>query len=151
MLYVNKCIIIYYAQNFNSTERVSSIGGQLFPGSKAAKSSFGLDFCNYANIGSCIFTQLLHGCSCTLFHCVVNMLFTITFAGFYEVEKITGMDIREKQRYFHVKWQGYDDKDNTWEPETNVPKDLVATGEFINSYSGIRRKLCTAELQRLES
>lgn len=46
--------------------------------------------------------------------------------GFYDVEKITGMDIREKQRFFHVKWQGYEDKDNTWEPEANVPKDLVA-------------------------
>ena len=62
----------------------------------------------------------------TFNHCIVNMLFTITFAGFYEVEKITGMDIREQQRYYHVKWQGYEDKDNTWEPETNVPKDLVA-------------------------
>ena len=64
--------------------------------------SDGVDFCNYANI-----RQYLHSyCMVVLYtfnHCVVNMLFTITFAGFYEVEKITGMDIREQQRYFHVK------------------------------------------------
>ena len=50
------------------------------------------------------------------------------FSGLWEFESITGIDIRNGKKYFHVKWNK-DEK--TWEPEKNVPAEHIA--DFINS------------------
>jgi hypothetical protein len=40
-------------------------------------------------------------------------------------EKASGRKGRKKQREFLVKWAGYDDTHNSWEPEANLTPDLV--------------------------
>jgi hypothetical protein len=46
----------------------------------------------------------------------------------YEVEKIVdGPNERDK---FFIKWEGYPDSENTWEPSENLPEEMVE--EFLN-------------------
>ncbi|KAK4064035.1 uncharacterized protein Triagg1_9191 [Trichoderma aggressivum f. europaeum] len=51
----------------------------------------------------------------------------------WEVEKIVDSRIEEEtfEHYFRVKWKGFSDKDNTWEPKKNLAncKDLVEAYE----------------------
>jgi hypothetical protein len=41
----------------------------------------------------------------------------------YEVEKIKGNIVENGERLYEVKWKGYLDSENTWEPETSFDKD----------------------------
>lgn len=43
----------------------------------------------------------------------------------YEFDKILDSQIIDKKRKYLVKWSGYDDSANTWEPAKNLPKDAV--------------------------
>ena len=38
----------------------------------------------------------------------------------FEVEKILDMRVRRKKRFFLVKWKGFSNEENTWEPESNL-------------------------------
>ena len=60
----------------------------------------------------------------------------------FYVEEIKAMKYKKKKRFFLVKWQNFDDEDNTWEPEENLHPTLVKdylekrkTNEQINSIS----------------
>lgn len=54
----------------------------------------------------------------------------------YEVEEIldSGMDAKTKQVMFLVKWKGYAEDDNTWEPKTN----LAHAKELLNDYEATK-------------
>lgn len=55
--------------------------------------------------------------------------------GEYEVEKI--VDVRENKngdKEYLIKWIGYSDSDNTWEPSKNIQQNL------INSFESERSK-----------
>lgn len=39
---------------------------------------------------------------------------------FYKVEKVVGHRKRKGKNYFLIKWKGYDDSENTWEPEEHL-------------------------------
>lgn len=56
----------------------------------------------------------------------------------YEVEDIvdSGMDHGTKQVLFLVKWKGYGDKDNTWEPKTN----LTHAKELVKEFETAKKK-----------
>eukprot|EP01053_Blabericola_migrator_P001451 Blabericola_migrator_1__1450@NODE_1381_length_4673_cov_78_048198_g926_i0_p3_GENE_NODE_1381_length_4673_cov_78_048198_g926_i0NODE_1381_length_4673_cov_78_048198_g926_i0_p3_ORF_typecomplete_len336_score60_72Chromo/PF00385_24/1_2e10_NODE_1381_length_4673_cov_78_048198_g926_i019582965 len=55
----------------------------------------------------------------------------------YSVETIKDMmqDCRDKQFYFCVKWQGYPEEDNTWEPEENL-----AFGDHADRIDFLKRR-----------
>jgi len=38
----------------------------------------------------------------------------------YRVEKIVSGEKRGRIRYFLIKWEGYPEEENTWEPERNL-------------------------------
>ncbi|XP_031637264.1 histone-lysine N-methyltransferase SUV39H1-A-like [Contarinia nasturtii] len=41
----------------------------------------------------------------------------------YEVEKILKQEIRNEKTYYYLKWVGYNNRYNTWEPEENLNCD----------------------------
>jgi len=52
----------------------------------------------------------------------------------YEVEAIKyDKQVIGKGTYYFVKWKGYDDDDNTWEPTSHLPDAQVMVDEFIAS------------------
>lgn len=38
----------------------------------------------------------------------------------YEVEKIIAHKMKGQKRYFRIRWRGYEENDDTWEPEENL-------------------------------
>ena len=38
----------------------------------------------------------------------------------YEVERVAGHQVRNGEDYWHIKWKGYGDENNSWEPDMNV-------------------------------
>ncbi|KFY68175.1 hypothetical protein V496_01250 [Pseudogymnoascus sp. VKM F-4515 (FW-2607)] len=50
--------------------------------------------------------------------------------GVYQVDKILGSKEVGRNKYYLIKWKGYNTKDNSWEPEVNVSTDLVAAFEI---------------------
>ena len=46
----------------------------------------------------------------------------------YNVEKI--VDGPNERDEFFIKWEGYPDSENTWEPRFNLPEDMI--GEYLN-------------------
>ena len=55
----------------------------------------------------------------------------------YKVEEILGHRNRRGKIYYRIKWEGYDDTQNTWEPEEN----LIDCPELLESYkSSIKEK-----------
>ena len=70
----------------------------------------------------------------------------------YEVEKIIKKRIRNGKIEYLIKWSGYDDKDNTWEPVTNLscPEKLrdyelsksSAVSDSPESSTSLRKDLC---------
>ena len=61
----------------------------------------------------------------------------------YEVEHIldSGMDHTTKQVLFLVKWKGYGEEDNTWEPKTN----LTHAKELLKEHEAAKKKEEKAE------
>jgi chromobox protein 1 len=54
----------------------------------------------------------------------------------YEIEKIVDGP-NEKGQYF-IKWEGYPDEQNTWEPPEHLPEDILA--EYLNPMKELRVK-----------
>merc|ERR1712223_787630 len=52
----------------------------------------------------------------------------------YIIEKIIDKRKRKRKVQYLVKWEGYDEKDNTWEPASSLPKELKQ--EFEGSRNG---------------
>uniref|UniRef100_A0A0G4HGI7 Chromo domain-containing protein n=1 Tax=Chromera velia CCMP2878 TaxID=1169474 RepID=A0A0G4HGI7_9ALVE len=54
----------------------------------------------------------------------------------YHVKKIVSGEKRGRTRYFLIKWEGYPEEENTWEPERNLlgasVKRMVATYKKAN-------------------
>ena len=55
----------------------------------------------------------------------------------YEVEKILQKRVRNQTVYYLIKWKGYSDVENTWEPLSNLTncKELILQFERRNSKS----------------
>ncbi len=54
---------------------------------------------------------------------------------FYQVERIVNHKMVRGKKFFQVKWVGYNDKDNTWEPEEN----LANVSYMIEDYENKKR------------
>uniref|UniRef100_A0A0G4H9S1 Chromo domain-containing protein n=1 Tax=Chromera velia CCMP2878 TaxID=1169474 RepID=A0A0G4H9S1_9ALVE len=56
----------------------------------------------------------------------------------WEVERIRAFEWRgarkEKKRYFHIKWKGFPEGDNTWEPEENLENARAILEAFIEKH-----------------
>ena len=49
----------------------------------------------------------------------------------YEVEKIVAHKIIKGNIFYLVKWVGWDDADNTWEPEENLLRCPLVVSEYM--------------------
>lgn len=49
----------------------------------------------------------------------------------YEVEKIVAHKIIKGSIFYLVKWVGWDDADNTWEPEENLLRCPLVVSEYM--------------------
>lgn len=45
--------------------------------------------------------------------------------GTFDIEKILDKRMKRRQVQYLVKWEGYDDMENTWEPDENLPENMV--------------------------
>uniref|UniRef100_A0A0C9S4Q1 TSA: Wollemia nobilis Ref_Wollemi_Transcript_22730_1875 transcribed RNA sequence n=1 Tax=Wollemia nobilis TaxID=56998 RepID=A0A0C9S4Q1_9CONI len=63
-----------------------------------------------------------------------------TLSGeYYEVESIRKKKKRKGQVYYFVKWRGWPDSSNTWEPYDNVKSCAEILKEFEESYASMSR------------
>lgn len=56
----------------------------------------------------------------------------------YNVEKILNDKIMRGKGYFRIKWENFSSKDNSWEPEENIPNALIQ--EYFRVKSERRRQ-----------
>ena len=49
----------------------------------------------------------------------------------FNVESIVDSKKEGRKTLYLVKWEGFDDTDNTWEPASNIPKNNLALVEFL--------------------
>ncbi|QRW23147.1 Retrotransposable element Tf2 protein [Rhizoctonia solani] len=62
--------------------------------------------------------------------------FTVDREEEYKIEGITNMEERNRKWFFRVKWKGYGNKENTWEPWENHKN----TGKILKKYGEDMRK-----------
>ena len=55
-----------------------------------------------------------------------------TASQIYEVERIVAHKIEKGTLRYLVKWVGYDDKENTWEPEQNLRCPRIVREYMLN-------------------
>ena len=51
--------------------------------------------------------------------------FDLEKRGIYEVDRILNMRRRKGKSEYLIKWRGYDNSENTWENEKNIPELLI--------------------------
>jgi hypothetical protein len=56
-----------------------------------------------------------------------------------EIVDMKGDPKKKKSLQFLVKWKGYDNDDNTWEPYSNV-RDLIALQNYLDNHPDIKIK-----------
>ena len=42
------------------------------------------------------------------------------------MEEVLGVNRRQNGTFFHIKWKGFAVDEATWEPETNIPPNIIA-------------------------
>ncbi|GMI45057.1 hypothetical protein TrCOL_g3329 [Triparma columacea] len=53
---------------------------------------------------------------------------------FWEVESVVGRRIQGGGAQYLIKWKGYSNRDNTWEPEENLSDSAICEAEkYMNS------------------
>ena len=53
----------------------------------------------------------------------------------FKVEKIVGKRVDKGRILYHLKWEGYSDSENTWEPKENLDCD-----DLISAYEKMSKK-----------
>jgi len=69
----------------------------------------------------------------------------------YEVEEIMDSRLKRDKLKFLVKWSGYTDDYNTWEPEANCVNSCDIIKEFYKSNPSAPQKLCAQDFPDLYS
>ena len=60
----------------------------------------------------------------------------------YEVEEVLDSRLKREKLEYLVKWSGYTDDHNTWEPELNLTNLKEAINEFHKTNPSAPHKLC---------
>ena len=60
----------------------------------------------------------------------------------YEVEEVLDSRLKRGKLEYLVKWSGYTEDHNTWEPESNLENSKESINDFHKSNSSAPRKLC---------
>ena len=61
----------------------------------------------------------------------------------YEVEEVLNSRLKKRKLEYLVKWSGYTDDYNTWEPESNLTNSKKVINNFHKSNPSAPHKLCT--------
>ena len=57
----------------------------------------------------------------------------------YEVEKIIATRKKNKKTEYLIKWKGYDDSENTWEPESNLSQCKQLIKQFEIQHRNVKQ------------
>jgi hypothetical protein len=68
----------------------------------------------------------------------------------YIVEEILDSRLRRNKLEFLVKWEGYTDENNSWEPEDNCRNSPHAIHDFYNKYPNAPRRIARMQYENLE-
>ena len=68
----------------------------------------------------------------------------------YIVEEILDSRLRRNKLDFLVKWEGYTDENNSWEPETNCRNAPRAIRDFYNKYPNALRRIARMQYEQLK-
>jgi hypothetical protein len=67
----------------------------------------------------------------------------------YIVEEILDSRLRRNKLEFLVKWEGYTDENNSWEPEDNCRNSADAIHDFYNKYPNALRRIARMQYENL--
>ena len=62
----------------------------------------------------------------------------------YEVEKVLDSHVQNKKFEYRIKWKGYPDSDNSWEPLENVKHAKKAIADFHKKHPGAPRPVAAS-------
>jgi len=68
----------------------------------------------------------------------------------YEVDEILDSRLRRNKLQFLVKWKGYTDENNSWEPEENCSNARDAIVQFYANYPNAPRRIARIQFENLE-
>jgi transposase InsO family protein len=68
----------------------------------------------------------------------------------YEVEQILDSRLRRNKLQFLVKWKGYTNENNSWEPEENCSNAHNAIAKFYGEYPNAPRRIAKLQFENLE-
>ena len=67
----------------------------------------------------------------------------------YVVEEILDSRLRRNKLEFLVKWEGYTDENNSWEPEDNCKNLQAAIHDFYNTYPNAPQRIARMQYENL--
>ena len=67
----------------------------------------------------------------------------------YVVEEILDSQLHRNKLEFLVKWEGYTDENNSWEPEDNCKNSQAAIHNFYNTYPNAPRRIARMQYENL--
>ena len=56
---------------------------------------------------------------------ICQTLIVMSDEGEFEIEGIVNFKREGRKKLYLIKWKGFPDSDNTWEPESSIPVDLL--------------------------